>query len=208
MAWFDPRAYGRAPSSRRAKLLVLGASSAILVGLSVLVTGGFAQSPDESRGVVAAAKKRSFVRACVQRHDVRHSQGDLNVLIGRMRQGPEATQARALACEAQGRKARRSGTSRTAGCARSAGTGRSAGTRRAAAPTPEYAVATVFVDRGSDGPSRFATFSAQLGSPAGSTTGGSFRFTCTPAQAPCKISYGAAVISNGSGDAAVSTRGC
>ena len=47
----------------------------------------------------------------------------------RMRQGPEATQARAVACEAQGRKARRSGTGRTAGSARAAGTGRSAGTR-------------------------------------------------------------------------------
>jgi len=33
------------------------------------------------------------------------------------------------------------------------------------------------------------------GSPAGTTTSGTFRFTCTPAQAPCKISFGAAVIS-------------
>jgi hypothetical protein len=61
------------------------------------------------------------------------------------------------------------------------------------------------VDRG-NGPSRFATYSATLGSPAGTTTGGDFRFTCSPAQAPCKISFGAAVISDQSGNAVVHPR--
>jgi hypothetical protein len=61
--------------------------------------------------------------------------------------------------------------------------------------TPEYAIVTVFVDRGS-GPSRWAFYSAPLGSPAGTTTGGVFRFSCSGAQAPCKISYGAAVVSH------------
>jgi len=61
--------------------------------------------------------------------------------------------------------------------------------------TPEYAIVTVFVDRGG-GPSRWAFYSAPLGSPAGTTTGGVFRFSCSAAQAPCKISYGAAVVSN------------
>jgi hypothetical protein len=61
--------------------------------------------------------------------------------------------------------------------------------------TPEYAIVTVFVDRGS-GPFRWAFYSAPLGSPAGTTTGGVFRFSCSAAQAPCKISYGAAVVSN------------
>jgi hypothetical protein len=61
--------------------------------------------------------------------------------------------------------------------------------------TPEYAIVTVFVDRG-NGPSRWAFYSAPLGSPAGTTTGGVFRFSCSAAQAPCKISYGAAVVSN------------
>ena len=61
----------------------------------------------------------------------------------------------------------------------------------------EYAIVTVFVDRGgAGGPSRFAFYSAPLGSPAGTTTGGVFRFSCSAAQAPCKISYGAAVISH------------
>jgi hypothetical protein len=73
------------------------------------------------------------------------------------------------------------------------------------APTPEYAVVSVFVDRGS-GPSRWAIYSVALGSPAGTTTGGAFRFTCTPAQEPCIVTYGAAVISNQSGNAAVYPR--
>ena len=63
----------------------------------------------------------------------------------------------------------------------------------AAAPTTEYGVATVYVDRG-NGPSRFATISAALG-PMATTTSGHFRFSCSAAQAPCKVSLGAAVIS-------------
>jgi hypothetical protein len=207
MAWFNPRPYGRAPSSRAGKLLVLGTSTAILVGLSVLVTGGFAQSPDESRGVVAAAKKRTFIRACVQRHDVKHSQGDLNVLKGECAKGQRPLR---LALWPVKRKAGKQGAQGPAGPQGAQGAQGPAGAQGAAgaaAPTPEYAVVSVFVDRGGvGGPSRFATYSAQLGSPAGTTTGGSFRFTCTPTQAPCKISYGAAVISDQSGDAVVHPR--
>jgi hypothetical protein len=60
----------------------------------------------------------------------------------------------------------------------------------------EYAIVTVFVDRGgAGGPQRWAFYSAPLGSPAGTTTGGVFHFSCSAAQAPCKISYGAAVVS-------------
>jgi hypothetical protein len=57
---------------------------------------------------------------------------------------------------------------------------------------------SVFVDRGA-GTTRYATFSGELGSPAGTTLSGEFRFSCSPAQAPCKISAGAAVISDQSG---------
>jgi hypothetical protein len=71
--------------------------------------------------------------------------------------------------------------------------------------TPESGLVSVFVDRGS-GPTRWATLSGVLGSPAGTTLSGSFRFTCTPAQAPCKISYGAAVISDQSGETVVHPR--
>jgi hypothetical protein len=59
----------------------------------------------------------------------------------------------------------------------------------------EFGLVSVFVDRGS-GPTRWMTLSVGLsGSPAGTTTSGTFRFSCTPAQAPCKISFGAVVIS-------------
>jgi hypothetical protein len=64
---------------------------------------------------------------------------------------------------------------------------------------------SVYVDRGS-GPTRYATLSVALGSPAGTTTGGDFRFSCSAAQAPCEISFGAAVISAQSGNALVHPR--
>jgi hypothetical protein len=68
-------------------------------------------------------------------------------------------------------------------------------------------VVTVFVDRGAvTGPTRYATFSVALGSPVGTTTGGDFRFSCSAAQAPCEISFGAAVISAQSGNALVHPR--
>src|SRR4030095_14032350 len=82
-----------------------------------------------------------------------------------------------------------------------------AGQAGQAAPALGYAVVSVFVDRGSvAGPTRYATFSVALGSPAGKTTGGPFRVTCPPAQTPCKISYGAAVISDQPGNALVHPR--
>jgi hypothetical protein len=75
------------------------------------------------------------------------------------------------------------------------------------APAPEFAVASVFVDRGAvGGPTRYATLSTQLGSPVGTTIGGDFRFSCSATQAPCKISYGAAVISDQPGSALVHPR--
>ena len=73
------------------------------------------------------------------------------------------------------------------------------------AATPEYGLVSVFVDRGS-GPTRYATLSGALGSPAGTTLGGDFRFSCSPTQAPCKISAGAAVISDQSGTTVVHPR--
>jgi hypothetical protein len=66
-------------------------------------------------------------------------------------------------------------------------------------------VVTVFVNRGS-GPTPWARYSVALGSPAGTTTGGDFRFTCTTVQVTCKISIGAAVISEQSGNAAIHPR--
>ena len=59
----------------------------------------------------------------------------------------------------------------------------------------EYGVAYVRVQRGTGGQTPWATYSTELGSPVGDTTGGSFRFTCTAAQEPCKVSVAAKVLS-------------
>ena len=66
-------------------------------------------------------------------------------------------------------------------------------------------MANIFVSRGGERPARFATFSTALGAPV-ATTGGQFRFTCKAAQVPCKISWGAAVISQRSGTSTVFPR--
>jgi Collagen triple helix repeat (20 copies) len=71
------------------------------------------------------------------------------------------------------------------------------------ATPPEYGLVDVFVDRGS-GATRYATYSGALGSPAGTTIGGTFRFSC--AATPCKISWGAVVLSDQSGPAVVHPR--
>ena len=49
-------------------------------------------------------------------------------------------------------------------------------------------------DAGHNSPAPFGNYAIPLGSP-GSTTSGQFRFACSAAQAPCKISIGAAVLS-------------
>ncbi len=70
---------------------------------------------------------------------------------------------------------------------------------------PEYGVANVRVDRGS-GPGIWATYSTTVGSPVGDTAGGAFRFTCSDAQAPCKVSATADVLSGSTGTAHVYPR--
>ena len=68
------------------------------------------------------------------------------------------------------------------------------------AAAAEFGVATVFVHRlPNPAPTRFAVLSVPLGTPGGTTSSSQFRFSCTPAQAPCKVSLGAAVISPDSG---------
>jgi hypothetical protein len=51
-----------------------------------------------------------------------------------------------------------------------------------------YGIAQVKVQRGTGAASPWAVYSTTIGSPVGDTTGGTFRFTCTDAQAPCKVS--------------------
>jgi hypothetical protein len=65
--------------------------------------------------------------------------------------------------------------------------------------TPVYGLADVLVDRGG-GPAVWAEYSTPLGSPSawGANTGGTFRFTCSAAQAPCDLTIQAQV-STGTG---------
>ena len=65
-------------------------------------------------------------------------------------------------------------------------------------PDEEYGVAFVRVQRGTGAPTPWATYSTELGSPMGDTTGGSFRFTCQPAHDTCRISLQAKILSDSS----------
>lgn len=67
------------------------------------------------------------------------------------------------------------------------------------APAGEYGVATVAVKRGTGAASNWAVYSTRLGSPVGDTTSGTFRFTCTGANAPCTVAVNAAVLSDVAG---------
>jgi hypothetical protein len=64
-------------SSRAGKVIGLGACVAVLVGLTGLVTGGFAKSPS----FLAAATKKGFVPVCTQRKGGFESKGDLNIRL-------------------------------------------------------------------------------------------------------------------------------
>ena len=67
-----------------------------------------------------------------------------------------------------------------------------------AALPPEYGVAAVDVTRGGTA-ATWAVYSTELGSPVGDSTGGTFRFTCSAAQAPCFVAVKAAALSDSSG---------
>lgn len=51
-----------------------------------------------------------------------------------------------------------------------------------------YGIAQVKVQRGTGAATPWAVYSTTIGSPVGDTTGGTFRFSCNEAQAPCKVS--------------------
>lgn len=54
-----------------------------------------------------------------------------------------------------------------------------------------YGVAKVKVQRGSGAATPWAVYSTTVGGPEGDTTGGTFRFTCSAANAPCEVSVAA-----------------
>jgi hypothetical protein len=174
MSSFDPRALKR----------VLGASLAALVGASILVAGGSAQSP----GIWAALQQRGYVAVCTQRTGTGESRGDLNVRVQAVCAKGQKPLKLALYPAARGPQGPEGPQGPPGNAA-----------------NEEFGIANVFVSRGGRR-ARFATYSVPLGSPGGSTTGGEFRFSCKPAQAPCKLSLGAAVISKRLGRATLYPR--
>jgi hypothetical protein len=192
------------------RLLTVAALVLLTTGALAGVTG--ASSHGSKASAVSQGKlgvRNGVIYGCVETHGNKATLGDLklgNCSKGfkpiawniRGRAGVRGVRGAAGKTGPQGAQGPKGDT----GPAGSAGPPGPAGTPAA---TPEYGLVSVFVDRGS-GPTRYATLSGALGSPAGTTMGGDFRFSCTPVQAPCKISAGAAVISNQSGTTVVHPR--
>ena len=174
----------------------LGAAGATaLLGATLLVTSG-----DARPARPAAAKTPTFVPACVQRKGPKESVGDLNVKRGACAKGQKALKLSLY--PVPGASTGPAGPQGPPGPDGPLGPAGPAG----ASTAGEYAVGNVFVSRGNAAPSIWATYSAAMGSPIGTTTGGAFRFTCSHAQAPCKVSIAAAVLSNTTGSAVVHAR--
>ena len=70
----------------------------------------------------------------------------------------------------------------------------------------DYGVAAVAVQRGASPPTPWAVYSTEIGSPVGDTASGTFRFTCTTSQAPCRVFIGAAYLTKHKGEVAVYPR--
>ena len=224
MAWFDPRALGRAARSRVGAPLVVGATIATLAGLSVLVTGGFAQSPDESARAVMSAERLGFVPVCTQRKGNNASKGDLNIRLRafcakgqsplklalwpvQRRRGPAGKQGPQGPAGPQGGQ----GPQGPAGPAGARGpqgeqgpgasrTGGTAGQQRPRRPSTAWPLCTWLEAPGSRhaSPSTRPSSAHRPERPRAATSASRAR----PQQEPCRISIGAAVISDQSTDAA------
>ena len=200
MSWFH--------QPRTGKLRGVAAIGAGVLAASILVPSSAAESPNAR----AKAPQKDYVQACPQRSGPYESIGDLNVRVGsacaagekplklalwpsKGKQGPRGPQGAPGAQGPQGAPGAQ-GPQGPEGPQGAPGTSANA----------EYGVANIYVSRGDARPARYATFSTALGSPVGSTTGGQFRFSCSPAQDPCKISWGAVVISQRAGTSLVYPR--
>ncbi len=193
--------YNLGPLMARTRWFVVAASTSVLIGVTLLAAGGDAST---SARPAAKVKTPAFVRACVQRKGPKESIGDLNI--------------KRTAC-AKGQKPLKlalfpvSGTQGPAGPQGPPGPDGPLGPSGPSGPSGgggstagEYAVANVLVSRGVAAPRIWATYSAAMGSPIGTTAGGQFRFSCSSAQAPCKVSIAAAVLSNTAGSGLVHAR--
>lgn len=185
------------------RVFVAAASLSALLGVTLLATGGDARTTSAK----TSAKGPAFVPVCVQRTGGHESRGDLNILLHN-----------ACAKHQKPLKLALFPVTGTPGPTGPQGAPGPAGPLGPSGPSGppvpsvgvstagEYAVANVFVSRGGAAPSIWSTYSAAMGSPVGTTTGGEFRFTCSPAQAPCKVSIAAAVLSDTTGAALVYAR--
>jgi hypothetical protein len=109
-------------------------------------------------------------------------------------QGPAGPQGPAGAAGAKGD----AGPAGAAGAKGATGATGPSGPPGQNAAAPEYGVAAVDVTRGGS-TSTWSVYSTALGSPLADTTGGTFRFTCSTAQAPCFVAVKAAALSDGAG---------
>ncbi len=184
---------------------VVAVAAVIVAGVTLLAAGGDARTTSAQ----TVTQPPGYFPVCVQRTGGKESVGDLNSLLRRWCAkgqkpvklamfpvapgvpGPVGPQGPPGAAGPVGPQ----GPSGPAGPQGPPGPAGPAGPSTAG----DYGVANVFVSRGTAAPSIWATYSAALGSPVGTTMGGSFRFTCSVAQAPCKVSVAAAVLSNTSG---------
>lgn len=181
-------------SSRVTRVFLVAASAALLVGVSLFATVGDASSPQAH-----TAKAPAYVSACDQKTGPSESIGDLNTRTHTACAKGQKAFKLALYPAAPGPAGPR-GPAGPKGPAGPQGPGGSGGS------DAEYAVANVLVSRGGAAPVVWATFSTTLGSPIGTTAGGQVRFSCSAAQAPCKVSIAAAVLSHRSGSAHVFPR--
>lgn len=189
---FDP-----GPLIARTRWFVVAASASILVGVTVLATSGDAST---SARPAAKAKVPSFVPACVQRKGPKESVGDLNIKRGACAKGQKPLKLALFPVAGAGTGP--TGPQGPPGPDGPLGPAGPAGPSTAG----EYAVANVFVSRGTAAPGLWATYSAAMGSPIGTTTGGQVRFTCRSADKHCMVSISAAVLSNTTGSAHVYAR--
>jgi hypothetical protein len=186
--------------SRVTRVFLVAASAATLVGVSLFATVGDARSPQAH-----TASAPPYLRACNQRTGSKDSVGDLNIRLHTACAKGQNAFKLALYPAARG-PAGPSGPAGPKGPAGPRGPRGRQGPAGSGGSGAEYAVGNVLVSRGGAAPVVWATFSAALGSPLGTTAGGQVRFSCSAAQAPCKVSIAAAVLSNKSGSAHVFPR--
>ena len=173
------------------------AGATALIGVAVLATVGSARTPNARPAAAKAGP--AYVSACTQRTGPTASVGDLNVKKSACAKGQKPYKLALYPIE---------GAKGPAGPQGPPGPDGPLGPAISPSPSTagEYAVANVFVSREGAAPRIWATYSAAMGSPIGTSTGGEFRFSCSPAQAPCKVSIAAAVLSNTTGSALVHAR--